>query len=180
MATCCCSIRGPWTKSTPELREQLAKFIGQTLAVLRVDAQGRVVEVKQGIASRYEVEPPFILTLPPSPVALGQSWERNYTIALDPPLGTGTKHAAQQKYVCSKIDAGLATLAVTTSLAKMPDSKAEQLPLLQKMPEGEVVFDLQHGRLHSVRLAIDKQIQGHQGEGSSYRFQSVYTEQFGE
>jgi len=43
-----------------------------------------------------------------------------------------------------------------------------------------VVFDLQHGRLHTYRVSIDREVQGHQGEGSTYRFQSTYTEQYAE
>src|SRR5262249_61883352 len=44
-------------KSDPQLREQLGKYVGQPLEVLRVDASGRVVEVKEGkhgAASRFE------------------------------------------------------------------------------------------------------------------------------
>src|SRR5438128_2430097 len=44
-------------KSDSHLREELAGFVGQPLAVIRVDGQGRVVEVKEsrhGPASRFE------------------------------------------------------------------------------------------------------------------------------
>jgi hypothetical protein len=167
-------------KSSPALREQLAKMIGQTLVVLRIDALGKVVEVKQGQASRFEAEPPFAVTLPGTAVHVGQSWDRKYTVILDPPLGTGEKHAAAQTYACTKLDGGLATLTLTTALAKMPENKAEQLPLLQKLPQGEVIFDTQRGRIQAVRLTIEREVQGHQGEGSSYRFQSTYTEQYAE
>jgi hypothetical protein len=167
-------------KSTPELREQMAKYIGQPLAVLRVDALGRVLEVKQGVASRYEAEPPFAVTLPTSAVQAGQSWKRDYNITLDPPHGTGEKHAAQQQYLCSKIDGNLAVFSLSTGILKAPQTKAEQLPLLQKAPQGEVIFDLQRGRLQSARLVIDREIQGHQGEGSIYRFRSNYVEQIAE
>jgi len=165
-------------KSAPEMREQLSKFIGQTLAVLRVDSLGRVIEVKQGAANRFEAELPFTLVLPQSAIQPGQAWERDYTITLDPPLGTGEKHAAKQKFVCTKVDGGLATITMTTSLAKIPQNKIDQLPLLQKMPEGGVVFDLARGRVHSVRMVIDRQVQGHQGEGSNYIFKSSYSEQY--
>jgi hypothetical protein len=167
-------------KSTPELREQMAKYIGQTVALVRVDPLGRVVEVKQGVASRYEVEPPFLFTLPASAVAAGQSWERPFTITLDPPLGTGEKHAATQKYYCAKTEGGLATITLTTQVPAMPEIKSEQLPLLQKMPQGEIVFDVQRGRLHSARLVIDRQVQGHQGVGSVYHLQSTYSERIAE
>jgi hypothetical protein len=167
-------------KSTPALREQMENFLGKTLAVLRIDNIGRVVEVKQGQASRYEAELPFALILPATIPAAKQTWNREYTITLDPPLGTGEKYQAAQIFTCSNLSGGLATCSVQTVLTKPPAGKQEMLPLLQKLPQGEVVFDAQRGRLHSVRLAIDQQILGHQGEGSSYRFQSTYTEQYAE
>ena len=163
-------------KSTPELREQMSKFIGQPVAVLRVDRHGKAIEVKQGVASRFEAEPPFALTLPTSQVQAGQSWNRTYNITLDPPHGTGEKHPAQQQYNCTKVDGGLATFSLSTALSKTPATKADELPLLQKMPNGEIVFDLQRGRLQSVRFVIDREIQGHQGEGSVYIFRSNYAE----
>ena len=49
---------------TPEMREAMAAFVGPPLAVLRVDAAGRVVEVKepqQGGMSRFEKTPPFAI-----------------------------------------------------------------------------------------------------------------------
>jgi hypothetical protein len=45
-------------------------------------------------------------------------------------------------------------------------------------PEGEMVFDVQAGRLQSAALRIDKELKGHDGEGSSYHFQSRYTVQY--
>ena len=165
-------------KSTPELREAMAKHVGQTVAVLVIDPQGRVVEVKQGPSSNYDSDPPFALVFPNVAPAVNQAWDRNYTITLDPPHGTGEKFAASQRTHCTKIADGKATLALTTQVKAPPEGAFEQIPLLQKQPQGEVVFDIQNGRLHHTRLLIDRTIEGHQGEGSSYRFISSYTEQF--
>lgn len=167
-------------KSTPAMREQMEKFINQPLAVLRVDPLGKVVEVSKGPSNRYESEPPFSVVLPGAAVGNGKGWDRNYTITLDPPLGTGEKHAATQHFTCAKVADGLATFTFTTAVAKMPADKVEQLPLLQKLPQGAIVFDVGRGRLQSVALTIDQQVQGHQGEGSSYHFQSSYTERIAE
>ncbi len=60
----------------------------------------------------------------------------------------------------------------------MPESLLDRVPLLQLQPEGEVVFDFKEGRLSRASLHIEKELKGHQGEGSSYRFQSTYTEEF--
>jgi hypothetical protein len=168
-------------KSDPQMREQLGRFVGQTLAVLRIDPQGRVVEVKEskhGPASRFESELPFVFVLPEQGPQVGQTWERAYQITLEPPQGTGDKYQASQKYVCKAVTGNAATVAVTTLLKTMPESLLDRVPLLQLQPEGEVVFDLQAGRLHSASLRIEKELVGHQGEGSRYQFQSTYTEEY--
>ena len=72
----------------------------------------------------------------------------------------------------------VATISVTTALKKKPDSAADEMPLLQFQPQGEIVFDTQAGLLRSARLSIDKEVTGHQGEGSRYRFQSTYAEEY--
>ncbi len=168
---------GAIDKSSPELREQMSKFIGQTLAVVRVDRFGKVVEVQQGGANRYDSELPFALRLPGQVVKAGQVWTRRYEVSLDPPHGTGEKFDASQRYELVKVDGGLATLRMTTHI-KMPDSKIDQIPLLQKQPEGEIVFHVQAGRLESVAFRIDRELQGFEGQASSYRLVSVYQERF--
>ncbi len=165
-------------KSTPELREQLAKYVGATLAILRVDGYGRVVGVPQGDAKRYESELPLVVVLPEAAPAAGQAWERSYKITLDPPQGTGEEYETVQKYVCEKAEGSAGHIRVTTQLKNTPASLRDQIPLLQKQTAGEIVFDIGSGRLHSARLLVDKVLEGHQGPGSSYRFQSTYTEQY--
>ncbi|MCI0380838.1 MAG: hypothetical protein L0Y72_01945 [Gemmataceae bacterium] len=164
-------------KSTPELKEQMSKYVGQTLAVLRVDRHGRVVEVKQGAAARYDAEPPFAVVFPDAALAEGKTWLRTFHVTLEPPLGAGEKHEATQKYHCVKTEGAKATITVATQWKALPENAKEQIPLLQKMPEGLLVFDVTAGRLLHVQLTTDRTVQNHAGEGSSYRFQSSYVEQ---
>jgi hypothetical protein len=69
-------------------------------------------------------------------------------------------------------------VGVTTALSGLPESVADQVPLLQAQPEGEVVFDAAAGLVKGIALTIDKELKGHQGEGSSYRFRSTYREEY--
>lgn len=167
-------------KGTPQLREQMSKYLGQTLAVLRVDGLGKVIEVKEskfGPATRYDSEPPFVGVLPASGPVVDQAWERAYQITLAPPLGAGEKYSAVQKYSCKTLADNLATVAVTTEVKDLPAAVADQLPLLQSQPEGTIVFDVKNGWLVSAALKIDKELKNHQGEGSRYKFTSSYVEQ---
>jgi len=168
-------------KSHPQMREQLSKYVGQPLAVLRVDALGKLIEVKEskyGPASRYESELPFVITLPGSAVLAGQAWERNYAIALEPPQGTGEKYEATQRYTCQTVRGTIATVALSTAVRDLPASLLDQAPLLQMQPTGGALFNTEAGRVEKAVLRVDKELKGHQGEGSSYKFQSTCVMQY--
>jgi hypothetical protein len=154
--------------------------VGTPVAVLRIDAQGRVVEVKScnfGKPTQYERELPFVLALPGGVPQVGQTWQRPFSVTLDPPEGTGEKYDAIQTYTMKKVEGAAATVAFTTAFKSLPKAAADQMPLLQFQPAGEVVFDTQAGRVQSVRLEVSNELKDHQGEGSSYSFKRTYTEQ---
>ena len=168
-------------KSDAGMKENLAKYVGSVLAVLRVDAFGRVVEVKEskhGPASKFESDLPFKLVLPEGELKEGASWERKYTVTLDPPQGTGEKFDARQTYTCGEVKDGAAVVTFKTAIGNLPESVADQRPLLPSLTEGTVVFDVKAGLMKSARVVIDQERKGHQGEGSSYRLKSTYTEEY--
>lgn len=169
-------------KSDPPMREQLSKYVGTTLAVLRVDSFGKVVQVVQCAhvaPSRYENELPFAIMLPVEGLQSNQNqmWQRNYSITLDPPLGTGEKYPAVQSYECKWIKGEAAVIGFKTSLKSLPEDRGDQAKISQFLPEGQVVFDLQSGCLRSARTTVNQQIKGHHGEDSSYSIQSNYLEE---
>ena len=55
-------------------------------------------------------ELPFKLVLPDAEPKPGDAWDRTYTIQLDPPLGTGEKYPAIQKYTCQEPKGGFLTV----------------------------------------------------------------------
>ncbi len=120
-------------KSNPQMRDQLAQYVGPPLAVLRIDARGQVVEVKEskhGPASRFESEQPFVIALPEDGPKAGQSWERSYHVTLDPPQGTGEKYDAVQKYTC-KAAGDAVVITLSTALKTQPENVLDRVPLLQ-------------------------------------------------
>jgi hypothetical protein len=168
-------------KNADEASKAMAAFVNRPLATIRVDGCGRVVEVKeskQGGMNRFEALPPFNVIVPAQPVKDGQFWDRNYNITLDPPQGTGEKVPATQRYTCRQNTSHGVVIQVVTTLKKEPEAPADRIPLLQWLPEGEVEFDPQSGILRSAKLKIDKEVKGHQGDDSTYRFQSNYVEEY--
>jgi hypothetical protein len=165
-------------KGTPQLKDYFGRLLNVPLATLQVDGLGRVVRVvesKFGPATNFENELPFLGVLPAEGPRPGQTWERPYALTLSPPLGTGEKYDAVQRYACKASADGFATVALATELKAPPKVPADAIPLWQMLPQGEVVFDLKNGRLHAATLTIDKELKDHQGPGSACRFQSTYT-----
>jgi hypothetical protein len=162
-------------KSDPGMAKQLSPFVGPPVAVLHLDATGKLIDVKESKfspATRFEEDLPFAVVLPPVLPQANQTWDRAYKITQ-----VGTFDAVQH-YTCKSVTASALTIGVTTELKAPPEAVADRIPLLPMQPEGEIVFDLQAGRMHSAVLTIDKELKGHMGEGSSYRLQSNYTEQY--
>ncbi|HTU88650.1 MAG TPA: hypothetical protein VMF69_01000 [Gemmataceae bacterium] len=165
--------------SREDVRKQFS-YVGQPLLVLRVDGQGKVVEVKQaeaghGSMAKFESEPPFKLLLPAAALRADLAWQRDYQITLEPPQGTGEKYDAVQRYQCKSLVDNVATVALTTEVKNVPTATEDQIPVWQMQPEGEIVFDARNGRLLKATLRIDKNAKR---EGSDTHFQSVYTEQY--
>jgi hypothetical protein len=161
------------------LREQLSPMIGKTLAVLRVDATGQVVEVKStvlGSPGRYEAELPFTVTLPGTALQTNLSWTRRYRVVLDAPLGRGEKYNAEQLYQVRTVQDNLVTIAFGTGMRDQPKNLMERLPLLQHQPHGEAVFDSRLGLITSSRFTSGGVVEGHQGNGSRYEFQTEIKE----
>lgn len=169
--------------SDPQLREQMARYVGQPLAVLRVDRSGKVVEVKEskfGAASRFENELPFHVLLPAQMPTANQGWQRDYQITLEPPQGTGEKFAAVQNYTCKAVNNAALVVTFKTELKDAPPAKADSIPLLQFLPEGEATFDLATGRLKSAVHATVRELKDHAGPESRYKFESTYREELKE
>src|SRR5205085_2669902 len=109
---------------------------------------------------------------------VGATWDRSYRITLSPPLGTGEKYDAVQRYAVKSVTADMATLSLTTALKTPPKAPADAIPLWQMLPAGEVTIDLKNGRLHGARLTVNQELKEHQGKDSACRFQSTQTIQY--
>lgn len=162
---------------TPEMREAMLKHLNVPLATVRVDAIGRVIDVKdsKSDASAFENELPFLGILPGVELKPGMTWERPFKVTLAPPLGTGEKYDAVQKFACKSVADGKAVVSVTTELKERPKAAADMIPLWQMLPKGELTWDVRNGRLQSGKLVVEEELKGHEGEGSAAKFASVKT-----
>jgi hypothetical protein len=159
-------------------KDEMAKMVGPVLAIVRVDTQGKLVEVKESKfgSNRLSIELPLKLVLPDASPKEGQSWEREFAIKLDPPQGTGESYDAVQKFTAKAPVNGFLTVGVATSIKDMPKEAADQIPLLNMLTEGDIFFHERTGRYQAARLRTKREVLNHQGEGTKYAFETTYAE----
>lgn len=164
--------------ATPADAAAMSGFLNQPVVVAVVDARGRmeVKETKGGSAGRLHAELPFRVVFPDAGPAPGQSWDRAFTLKLDPPLGAGETHEFTQTYTAKGGANGLLTFGVTTALKAPPKTAAERLPLLPMLWTGELYFDPAAGAYRAARLTAKSELPNHLGEGTKYVYQSAYSE----
>lgn len=166
--------------ANPEHAREMAEFLNKPIVVVRVDARGRLVEVKEakaGSANRLHAELPFRVTLPDAGPVTGQTWDRAFSLKLDPPLGTGESREFVQQYTCKQVQNGVAVVGVETVLKAQPKTAGEQVPLVPMFWKGDVVFDTAAGRYRNARLSVAAELPNHLGEGTKFVYQSQYAEE---
>jgi hypothetical protein len=165
--------------SNPNDAKGMAAYLNVPILTIRVDQQGRVVEVKEsktGSASRLQAELPFRMTLPDAAPVAGQSWDRTFALKLDPPHGTGENYEFAQKFTCTEVKNGLTVASVATTLKAPPKALSERVPLVPMLWTGEVYFNNADGKYHAARLKVKAELPNYQGEGTKFEFESSYAE----
>ena len=165
--------------ANPEQAKEMADFLNKPVVVVRVDSQGRLVEVKEaktGSAARLQAELPFRLVLPDSGPTAGQNWERTFSQKLDPPAGTGETFDFAQKIACKEVKDGLAGVIVQTALKVPPKTTGEQVPLVPMLWTGDVYFNTLAGKYHAARLTAKAELVNHLGDGTKFVYQSSFNE----
>lgn len=165
--------------ANPADAKGMAAYLNVPIVVVRVDAQGRILSVKEakgGSTNRLQAELPFRMQLPEAGCSPGQSWDRTFNFKLDPPLGAGESYEFAQKFTCTGIKDGLLSATVETNLKDPPKSTSERVPLAPMLWKGEVYFNTIDGKYHAARLKAKAELVNHQGAGTRFEYESSYAE----
>jgi hypothetical protein len=163
----------------PEDAKAMEAYLNKPIVVLRIDAQGRIAEVKEAkgsSAARLNAELPFRLVLPDGAPEANKTWDRPFALKLDPPLGAGESYDFTQKYTSKGEKDGLLVVGVETTLKAPPKAVGEQVPLVPMLWTGDVYFNTAQGKYHAARLKAKSELANYQGEGTKYLYESTYAE----
>ena len=83
---------------------------------------------------------------------------------------------ARQKFTLTKVETGIATIAVNTEILTPVNDPQVQSQLVQRMQHGTIKFDLEAGRIHSKQMDLDETVIGFSGAESIMQYLARLTE----
>jgi hypothetical protein len=167
-------------KSPPPEFANVAASVGKVLASIKIDPQGRIL-------SRTNNQPQYnpgigdlTVPFPPAdkqPIKAGVSWSIPDELRLPLEDGTIKKVQTQQQYKLDKVENGVATIAVATTLLTPINDPKLQSQLVQRLQKGTIRFDLDAGRLLFKQFDIDQEVFGFSGAESHMQYVARLTEE---
>ena len=164
--------------ATADGQEQMAAYLNKPVVTVKLDPRGQLVEAKSvtGDGHRLSAELPFRVTLPATVPTANASWNRPFTITLDPPLGTGEKYDAVQTYTFQGMSQEYAVIGLTTTLKDPPTDPAGLPALVPLLWKGEAFVNPRTGQYAGAKLTAGHEVANHLGAGSKFVYKSEYAE----
>jgi hypothetical protein len=166
------------TDDPPPGYELVRQSLGVPLTRMVVDPEGRVLQ-------RVELRPCppsatgdlVIMPLPEEPVTVGAEWTIPQEVVVEVPNGPRKAVRTRLRYRLDGVADGLATIRVDTTVLTPIDDPRLEARLLERIWDGEIVFDVAAGRVVSRRTGIDRRVVGFGGPQSSVRYRASLEEQ---
>ena len=157
-------------KTPPAGFEQAARAIGVPISVIRLAPDGRILDREEKIPQpEHTPDMPITPRLPDGPIRVGEKWNESYQVQAQRKSGTNLQIHTRRHCQLLKVDHGIATFSVEYQILTPVDAYIES-QLVERLTKGTVHFDLDHGRIVSQQMAVNRRILGFSGGTSSMHF----------
>jgi len=164
-------------KDIPAGYEDVAKAVGVPLTVVKIDRRGKVISREEKLQRAAADNAPIAVPLPAEPVKIGHVWSAPVDMDVRLPGGATKKIATRQQFTLKQVADGLATIEVDTQVLTPVHDAAIEAQLVQRLTQGWLKFDIEHGRMASQQLELDRRVLGFSGAASSMHCQMRLTEE---
>ncbi len=117
-----------------------------------------------------------VVPLPSEPVKIGSEWEVPDEIVVEVAGGPRKLVRTRLRYRLEAVDDGIATIRVDTTVLTPVDDPQLQARLLERIWDGEILFDIELGRVIRRATEMDRQVIGFSGPQSSLRYRAELEE----
>lgn len=153
----------------PKQLASLKNTIGRPLAVAKVAADGRLLEMEDRISAdghQNQERNNFLFVLADEPIAVGESWTHSYDVPvrLNPRLSK--TFVISQQFKLEAVRNGVARISFTTVIVPRLVDPILRVQFIQKLPRGTIQFDLKRGMIVSQTQKIDETELNVSGQGN--------------
>jgi hypothetical protein len=157
--------------------DSVRQSLGVPLTRLIVDRAGRIIERRD-----LRPVPPaatgdlVVVPLPDEPVTIGATWTIPDELVIEAPQAGRRAVRTRLRYELERIDGGVATISVDTTVLTPIDDPRIEARLLERIWDGTIRFDIEAGRVLSRSTATDRRVVGFEGSQSSIRYKASLEE----
>lgn len=163
----------------------IADTIGKPLARITVSPTGKLLDLNWLLAEQQGHLPTredagnldILVELPDGPVAVGETWKQRFETEVLVEQNLRKAVTLQRTYRLSGVEGDRATIELKTAVITPLHDPEQEAQLIQKTPQGTVVFDLKRGLLIARSTELDREVVGFNGGKSRIRNRTTRSEQ---
>lgn len=157
--------------------EHMPASLGIPLSRITIDKSGHVL-------GRRNLQPIpesnsgdlVVVPLPSEPAAIGSEWEVPDEVVVEVPGGPRKLVRTRLRYRLTAVEDGVATIRVDTTVLTPVDDPQLQARLLERIWDGQILFDIVEGRVLERVTEMDRKVIGFSGPQSSLRYRAEMEE----
>ncbi len=150
--------------------------IGIPVAKIEISPQGKLLKAESLLANQKNKEQinernlNFLPRLPDEAVKPGSQWKDIFEVQVfDEENRIWRKIQMQRRYKLASLEDNIATIDVETVVLTPVDDPEQKAQLIQRTPQGVILFDCEKGIILSRKTTLHNQVIGAQGPASSLK-----------
>ena len=163
-------------KEAPVGFQDVAKSVGKPLSSIRMDAMGKILDREDLVSQQSPGSKHVTIPLPEEPVSVGHQWTMPDDMNVTGRDGQSKRIQRRQQFTLEEVKHGIATIRVETQVLSPVSDPSIEAQLVQGETNGRIRFDIEAGRIDSQQMDLDKHVVGVQGDTSSMRYVTRFSE----
>jgi hypothetical protein len=155
----------------------VAASVGKVLATVTMNPHGRILSRNSSLPQSNFGIGELTIPFPQEPVKAGTAWTMPEELQVRLEDGTVKKIQTRQQYRLEKVEAGVATIGVSTQILTPVNDPKVKSQLVQRMQRGTIKFDTDAGRLLHKQMDADEEVVGFSGPESHMQYLARFTEE---
>lgn len=159
--------------------QHVAQTVGKSLFIVTLDDRGREIDrIKKRKYYEGRPEDQITLVFPEEPIPVGHAWMHSFEIHAELGDGMVKKIQMRKKFVLREVSNGIATVSVDTQMLTPIHDPKTKSELIDRLWDGEVLFDIEQGLAIEQQLDIDERLIGAWGPNSKLHYELDFEEEF--